>query len=241
MSKIDELWSSACSNYWNDCIITKTNTINDCITAGTTAINKAFSDIVSAANVASSSIFYNDYPATKSEKPKSLIQSVDYEKINKEKENKKMKVVTVKFLGSAREYDYLTSLDLKVGAKYKATADGSYTYDTPVIVVRYAQKSSYNGKLRTLTKMELIDKEKNPTKIRLKKLVFNKKKKTTAVLWSDGTATKVKLMDGEEWNEEYAFAACILKKFFGDRGYSKRDFRRFIAAAERIEDVNVVG
>ena len=152
-----------------------------------------------------------------------------------EKENKKMKVVTIKFVGSAREYEYWTNLDLKVGAKYKATADGTYTYDTPVIVVRYAQKPSFNGKLRTLTKMELVDKEKIPTKIRLKKLVFNKKKKTTAVLWSDGTATKVKLMDGEEWNEEYAFAACILKKFFGDRGYSKRDFRRFIEAAERIE------
>lgn len=160
----------------------------------------------------------------------------------KEKENKKMKVVTVKFLGSAREYEYWTNLDLKVGAKYKATADGTYTYDTPVIVVRYAQKPSFNGKLRTLTKMELVDKEKNPTKTRLKKLVFNKKKKTTAALWTDGTVTKVKLMNGEEWNEEYAFAACILKKFFGDRGYTKKDFRKMLAAAERdygAEDENL--
>lgn len=222
MSKIDELWNSACSNIvdtWHNAI-------------GTTTISDTINNIISADNITASSIFYGDCNTTK---------TTDYEKTNKEKENKKMKVVTVKFLGSAREYDYWTDLDLKVGAKYKATADGTYTYDTPVIVVRYGQKSSFNGKLRTLTKMELVDKKKNPTKIRLKKLIFNKKKKTTAVLWSDGTATKVKLMDGEEWNDEYAFAACILKKFFGDRGYSKKDFHRFIEAAERIEDVDVVG
>lgn len=216
MSKIDDPWSLAFSN-WRSTIAT-----------GTTAVNDAISNIVSASNI----VIGSDY---------NTIKTTDYKKTNKEKENKNMKVVTVKFLGSAREYEYWTNLDLKVGTKYKATADGTYTYDTPVIVVRYAQKPSHNGKLRTLTKMELVDKEKNPTKIRLKKLVFNKKKKTTAVLWSDGTATKVKLMDGEEWNEEYAFAACILKKFFGDRGYSKKDFRRFIAAAERVEDVDAVG
>lgn len=216
MSKIDELWSSVFSNWCST------------IATGTTTVNDAISNIVSASNIAIGS-------------DRNSIKTTDYKKTNKEKENKNMKVVTVKFLGSAREYEYWTNLDLKVGVKYKATADGTHTYDTPVVVVRYAQKPSYNGKLRTLTKMELIDKEKNPTKIRLKKLVFNKKKKTTAVLWSDGTATKVKLMDGEEWNEEYAFAACILKKFFGDRGYSKKDFRRFIAAAEKIEDVDIVG
>lgn len=219
MSKIDELWNSACSNTWNNCI-----------TTGTITTGKTINNFISADDIATGTIFYGDC----------TIKAVDYEKINKEKEKTKMKVVTVKFLGSAREYEYWTDLDLKVGAEYLITADGNYKYSSPVVVVKFAQNPSYSGKLRKITKAEMTKEiEKKATKVQLKKLVFNKKKKTTAALWTDGTVTKVRLMDGEEWNESYAFAACILKKFFGDRGYTKNDFRKFIAAAER--DYEVVG
>lgn len=208
MNKIDELWNSACSNTWNNCITT----------------GRTINNFISADDIATGTIFYGDC----------TINAVDYEKINREKEKTKMKVVTVRFLGSAREYEYWTDLDLKVGAEYVITADGNYKYGTPVVVVKFAQSPSFSGKLRKITKAEMTKKiEKKATKVQLKKLVFNKKKKTTAALWTDGTVTKVKLMDGEEWNEEYAFAFCILKKFFGDRGYTKKDFRKMLAAAER--------
>lgn len=49
-----------------------------------------------------------------------------------------MRVVKVRYINYWREYSFNTKLDLKVGAQYKITANGS-TYGTPVIVIGYGE------------------------------------------------------------------------------------------------------
>lgn len=49
-----------------------------------------------------------------------------------------MRVVRVRYINYWREYSFNTKLDLKVGAQYKITANGT-TYGTPVVVTGYGE------------------------------------------------------------------------------------------------------
>lgn len=49
-----------------------------------------------------------------------------------------MRVVRVRYINYWREYSFNTKLDLKVGALYKITANGT-TYGTPVVVTGYGE------------------------------------------------------------------------------------------------------
>jgi hypothetical protein len=50
-------------------------------------------------------------------------------------------------------------------------------------------------------------------------------KGTTVIKWKDGTTTKVKCQDGEEFDKEKGVAMCIIKHMFGDIGYYNEIFR----------------
>ena len=50
-------------------------------------------------------------------------------------------------------------------------------------------------------------------------------KGTTVIKWKDGTTTKVKCQDGEEFDKEKGVAMCIIKHMFGNIGYYNEIFR----------------
>ena len=50
-------------------------------------------------------------------------------------------------------------------------------------------------------------------------------KGTTVIKWKDGTSTKVKCQDGEEFDKEKGVAMCIIKHMFGDIGYYNEIFK----------------
>ena len=51
---------------------------------------------------------------------------------------------------------------------------------------------------------------------------INKKKMIVHVKWKDGTETKVKLMEGDVWDEYDAFCICLAKRIYGSNSYLKR-------------------
>ena len=53
-----------------------------------------------------------------------------------------MRVVVVRFGEAAREYEYNTGLNLIRNGIYDITADGYFTYSTPVTIVGYRKRRS---------------------------------------------------------------------------------------------------
>lgn len=53
-----------------------------------------------------------------------------------------------------------------------------------------------------------------------KKILYNPP--YTTVVWNDDDVTTVKTMEGDEFNEEMGFCACLMRKLYGSRtGYKK--------------------
>ena len=55
--------------------------------------------------------------------------------------------------------------------------------------------------------------------IYVKKVYFNQP--YTIVIWNDGTKTIVKCTEGCKYDKYTGLVTCFLKKFMGDRGFSK--------------------
>lgn len=55
--------------------------------------------------------------------------------------------------------------------------------------------------------------------IYVKKVYFNQP--YTIVIWNDGTKTIVKCTEGCKYDKYTGLATCFLKKFMGNRGFSK--------------------
>lgn len=51
----------------------------------------------------------------------------------------------------------------------------------------------------------------------------------TIINWRDGTKTKVRLGEGEEWNEEVGLSMAIIRKLFPTRNY----FKKLLESARR--------
>ena len=60
-------------------------------------------------------------------------------------------------------------------------------------------------------------------------------KGTTVIKWKDGTSTKVKCQDGEEFDKEKGVAMCIIKHMFGDIGYYNEIFRSLNLDEDMVE------
>lgn len=87
---------------------------------------------------------------------------------------------------------------------------------------------------------EILDKifdEESPKprpKDLVRKVIFNKQKGATTVLWNDGTVTVVKCSEEDEWDEEKGIAVCFMKKMYENRGCFNEFLRKYLDNAERL-------
>lgn len=66
----------------------------------------------------------------------------------------------------------------------------------------------------------------------IKNVLFNDTKRTTTVLFEDGTITMSKTMDGETYDREIGFAMCIMKKMYGNRTRFQKEIKHWISVCE---------
>lgn len=143
-----------------------------------------------------------------------------------------MKTIGVSFPSSSKVYVYQTNLKLIKGAVYEITADGNYTYTSPVKVLGPV-KCDYTGNIRTITDVKLI--QAPPRKDSgIKKVYINKKKQAITILWKDKTSTTVICQPGDIFDEEKGILACYMKRTFENRGYYNEIIKNAIKNAERI-------
>lgn len=139
-----------------------------------------------------------------------------------------MKKVVVKFENSPKEYTYYTSLDLKPGESYTITNQNGYNYNNDVvIVIKYTDAILFGMTLNTIVKAEVVKKELARPDDGIKNVYFNPEKRTTVVLWKDGTKTIVKCSEDDEWDEEKAIALCYMKKYFNNRGCFNETLKKY--------------
>jgi len=140
---------------------------------------------------------------------------------------------------SEKQYEYFISpkLDAKVGEEYRITVDNEYDYEGAVVKLvsldRVKSGSPIGRKAtRTITKLEPAH-ETPRKKIGIKKVIFNKEKRATVVVWNSGDRTKVVCAEDDEWDEEKALALCVLKHICGDKSYYNDYLREWIKNADR--------
>ncbi len=61
---------------------------------------------------------------------------------------------------------------------------------------------------------------------RIKKVIFNDP--ATVVIWKDGTKTVVKCCDGDTYDKEKGFMACIIKKLTGNTGRWNELIKKYV-------------
>lgn len=152
---------------------------------------------------------------------------------------KDMKVITVTFGSNPKMYEYLTDLDLIIGATYHIIADNITGYSTPVTVHSISNTAHFK-QLRTITHATLVSAPARPND-NIKLVNFNKDKGTTVVVWADGTKTIVKCQPEDVFDPEKAIALCYMKRFFGNRGCFNEVFKKYIPAElleEYLEDID---
>lgn len=151
-----------------------------------------------------------------------------------------MKYAEVVFEGNPKPYRYIVAnnVELVEGAKYEIVADGRTTYSSPITVKIFRPNVTMlpdaTNALRTITAAKCI---KGNTRVypNIKKVVFNKSKRTTTIVWSNNKpATTIHCAEEDEWDEEKGLALCMLKAYFKNRGYYNDWMRNSINSAERI-------
>lgn len=81
--------------------------------------------------------------------------------------------------------------------------------------------------------MQLVKERNNMIKIPgIKNVLFNDTKRTTTVLFDDGTITMSKTTDGETYDHEVGFAMCIMKKMYGNRTRFQKEIKKWTTACE---------
>ena len=81
-----------------------------------------------------------------------------------------------------------------------------------------------------------ISKEKSPTSLSIKDVIFNPP--ATIVLWADGTKTVVKTQNGDEFDPEKGLAMAISKKALGNQGNYYNVFDKYVGDYySRIEEL----
>ena len=134
-------------------------------------------------------------------------------------------IVSVRFHGTVKLYNYNTDLSLLKDGKYEIETNGGRTYDNAVTVVEI--KNGHDKNLRTISKARLIKGPKRP-KNPYKAIYVNEEKETICVVWHDGTKTIMKPQDGDDFDIEKGIALCFMKKAFDNRGCYYNAFRDII-------------
>ena len=139
-----------------------------------------------------------------------------------------MKVYYVKFEGTDKLYAYYCAphIELKIGSSYMIEADRSTTYKNAITVVKIDNNEPAGVHIRTITHARLLTGAKRPDD-KIKRVIFNKGKRTTVVLWYDGQKTIVKQQDGDVWDEEKALALCYMKRILGNRGSFNETLKKY--------------
>ena len=134
----------------------------------------------------------------------------------------------VKFEGTDKLYAYYCepNVYLQVGCSYMIEADRSTTYKNPITVVKIDNNKPTGVHIRTITHARLLTGAKRPDD-RIKRVIFNKEKLTTVVIWYDGQKTIVKCQEGDVWDEEKALALCYMKRVLGNRGSFNETLRKW--------------
>ena len=158
------------------------------------------------------------------------LEKVKYEDKNRNSNERKdnRMIYHVKFEGSDKLYAYYCgpNVNLQVGCSYMIEADRSTTYKNPVTVIKIDNNKPSGVNIRVITHARLINGTKRPDD-KIKRVVFNKEKRTTVVLWFDGQKTIVKQQDGDVWDEEKALAMCYMKRVLGNRGSFNETLKKY--------------
>lgn len=128
-----------------------------------------------------------------------------------------MKIVVVKFDKSNREYEFKTNLNLITGGIYDIIADDDTHYTSPVEILGYRKQPVFKKELRVITDATCITGPRRPES-GIKNVYFNEEKRTTAVVWVDGTKTVVKCDPHDVWSKEAGLALCYMKRALHNRG-----------------------
>ena len=81
--------------------------------------------------------------------------------------------------------------------------------------------------------MEIVKERNNMIKIPgIKNVLFNDTKRTTTVLFDDGTITMSKTMAGETYDREVGFAMCIMKKMYGNRTRFQKEIKKWTSICD---------
>ena len=132
-------------------------------------------------------------------------------------------IVTITFPNNGRKYNYITKLDMRVNEQYRIMTDKGDTYDNAIVTVvkvTPAVESSYKNSVGLKTIIQAICMKSSTKKdSRIEKVIFNKEKRTTVVIWKDGIKTIIKCHKDDIWDEEKAIALCYMKRMLGNRSY----------------------
>ena len=152
---------------------------------------------------------------------------------------KTIKTAFVVFMNGNKEglkkYEYIVgkNVNLREGAIYDICADGNRTYNNPVKVMAIVQTNVDNTiDLRTITSAKLLVGAERKV-LPVKKVIFNKEKGTTTILWTTGGFNTIHCAKDEEWDEEKALALCFLKGYCRNGSYYNDYLREWIKDAER--------
>ena len=149
------------------------------------------------------------------------------DKTKKELERKDdIMIYHVKFDGSDKLYAYYSKVPLQIGAIYSIEADGTTTYKNNITVIKVNHEKPYGVSPRTITKATMITGTKRPDD-KINRVIFNKEKKTTVVMWYDGQKTIIKQQEGDVWDEEKALALCYMKRVLGNRGSFNETLKKY--------------
>lgn len=143
-------------------------------------------------------------------------------------------VVSVIFNEGGKIYYYNTNKELIVGGIYDIVTSGdtgSRGYDSYVKVLDIDTDTSVpaitRSKFRTITHARLVRGASKPEKPYVN-IYTNKEKRTTCVVWKDGTRTVMKAHPDDEWDVEKGVALCFMKKAFDNRGCYYDSFKDVI-------------
>ena len=147
-----------------------------------------------------------------------------------------MKVIKVKFANSHfdRVYYYRTQLNLIKGGVYNIVADNRTRYDNPITVIEdnvYTKELPLGISVREITSAKIVEAPPKPTG-GIENIFLNKEKGTVVIRWVDGTKTKVKCQDGEDFDAEKGIALCFMKRAFHNRGCYNDVFKKYIGEVD---------
>lgn len=151
-----------------------------------------------------------------------------------------MKYYIVQYLGlnySAKYHIIKCKEDLIIGAKYKLTITSNdrysdFTYQTTAQIINCITSKKVKQFNIDINSLDLITdatlSQLAPIDDNINNIYFNKEKRTTTILWKDGSYTTVKCSENDEWDEEKAISLCYMKRKFNNRGCYNEVFKKWI-------------